>query len=125
MQLMLSVMILGAILSLAAQMRIPERGCAIRGRTTEALLVSVAGQLDIFKQNHTRYPDSLDELMHVPSWLEDPRPSARGVHRGNFQWTASQAIYRRLNSLRKPFVLLSLGADGREGGEGQDADIAY
>jgi general secretion pathway protein G len=89
--------------------------------------VSVAGQLDIFKMNHTRYPDSLEELMHAPRWLQNPEdfPQEGYFRELPMDGWGHPIVYRRLNSQARPYVLLSLGADGREGGEGLDADIGY
>ncbi|HZN61882.1 MAG TPA: type II secretion system protein GspG [Planctomycetota bacterium] len=126
MQLMVGVMALGLILALAAKVEGPRTKCGKRPNP-KANLVSVASQLDIFKLDHGRYPDSLEELVHAPSWLTDLESYPQ---EGYFRelpvdnW-GHKLLYRRVNSPARPFVLLNLGADGREGGEGPDADISY
>jgi general secretion pathway protein G len=125
-EIMVVVVIIGILATLVIA-RVVGRSDEARVKTTKALLVSVAGQLDIFKLNHGRYPDSLDELMHAPSWLQDPKtfPPEGYLRELPVDAWSNKLIYRKGTAANKPFELLSYGADGREGGDQYDADLSY
>lgn len=79
--------------------------------TTRAQMKQIENDIKRFKLDKRRLPDSLDEL--VPDYLDSdvvPRDS----------W-GNEYIYSKEG--RSEFVLTSLGADGVEGGEEEDADI--
>ena len=125
-EIMVVVVIIG-ILATFAIAKFSGQADAARVRTTKALLVQIAGQLDIFKLAHGRYPDSLEELIHAPSWLTDPKsfPPEGYLKELPVDGWGNKLIYRRGTSSAKPFELLSYGADGRQGGDSLDEDLLY
>lgn len=85
-------------------------------------LNSLAAQVDQFQSDVGSYPDSLEQLVKQPSnadgWLG---PYAKDT---DFNDPWHQPIeYRRPGDDEAPYKLISLGADGKPGGEGVDKDI--
>jgi general secretion pathway protein G len=82
----------------------------------------LAGRIEMYKLENGRYPESLQSLVKQPP--------------GNDRWAGPYAKdtdlkdawgndYRyALPGQGKPFDLVSLGADGREGGDGENRDVS-
>lgn len=95
-----------------------------RAKSSEARIriQQLAGQIEMFKLEVGRYPDNLQALVTQPG--------------GNERWNGPYAKDADLkdawgNDYRyavpgqgKPFDLVSLGADGRDGGEGENRDVS-
>ena len=95
--------------------------------TTKATLKMLHGAVNMFKLDSGRYPT---EEMGLLEMLEEP-PDVYGWAPGGY-WETTQVpldawrieFICQLNpESGKPFVIISYGADGREGGEGYDADL--
>jgi general secretion pathway protein G len=85
-------------------------------------LNSLAAQVDQYQSDVGTYPDSLEQLLAAPGnvegWLG---PYAKKV---DFQDPWHNPIqYKRPGDDQAPYSLLSLGADGKPGGEGVDKDV--
>jgi general secretion pathway protein G len=85
-------------------------------------LNSLAAQVDQYQSDVGTYPDSLDQLLAAPGnvegWLG---PYAK---KPDFQDPWHNPIqYKRPGDDDAPYSLLSLGADGKPGGEGVDKDV--
>lgn len=84
-------------------------------------LRTLAGEIEMYKLEVGRYPDNLQALVKQPP----------GVDRWNGPYAKEDELkdawgndYRyQVPGTNKPFDLISLGADGREGGEGENRDI--
>jgi general secretion pathway protein G len=95
-----------------------------RAKSSEAKLriQDLAGRIEIYKLENGRYPESLQALVKQPPGAE--------------RWTGPYAKEADLkdawgNDYRytvpgqgKPYDIVSLGADGREGGEGENRDVS-
>jgi general secretion pathway protein G len=85
-------------------------------------LRQLAGDIEMYKLEVGKYPDNLDALVKQPS----------GVDRWNGPYAKPEELkdswgndYRyQVPGTNKPFDLTSLGADGREGGDGENRDIS-
>jgi general secretion pathway protein G len=85
-------------------------------------LQTLVGKIDAYQADVGEYPESLDQLASAPAnasgWLG---PYAKV---GEFKDPWHNPIeYRRPGENDAPFQLISLGADGKSGGEGVDADM--
>lgn len=95
--------------------------------TTKATLKMLHGAVNMFKLDTGRYPT---EEMGLLELLEEP-PDVYGWAPGGYLETTQvpldawriEFIYQLNPESGKPFVIISYGADGREGGEGYDADL--
>jgi general secretion pathway protein G len=83
----------------------------------------LAGQIEIYKLEVGKYPENLQALVKQPP----------GVDKWNGPYVKEDELkdawgndYRfTVPGTGKPFDLVSLGADGRDGGEGENRDIQY
>jgi general secretion pathway protein G len=91
----------------------------------KARIEQISGQLEIFKLEVGRYPNSQEGLASLVA-----KPG--GLDKWNGPYVKDPAILKDPwgNDFRytspgsaKPFDLVSLGADGKEGGEGENRDI--
>jgi len=85
-------------------------------------LSTLAAQVDQYQADVGTYPDSLEQLVTAPSdadgWLG---PYAKAA---DFKDPWHNAIeYHRPGEDDAPYKLVSLGADGKPGGEGVDKDV--
>jgi general secretion pathway protein G len=93
-----------------------------KAREAKARLLQVVGNIELYKLEVGRYPDTLQALVKQPS----------GVDKWNGPYGRESDLkdawgndYRyTVPGQGKPFDLVSLGADGKEGGEGADRDIS-
>ncbi|HXN16096.1 MAG TPA: type II secretion system major pseudopilin GspG [Usitatibacter sp.] len=95
-----------------------------RAKSSEAKirLQQLVGQIELYKLEVGRYPDNLAALVKQPA----------GVERWNGPYAKDADLkdawgydYRyQLPGQGKPFDLISLGADGKEGGEGENRDVS-
>ena len=85
-------------------------------------LNSLVAQVDSYQSDVGSYPENLEQLVTAPSdaegWLG---PYAKAA---DFKDPWHNAIeYRHPGDNDKPFQLISLGADGKAGGDGVDKDV--
>lgn len=123
-EILVVVMILGLLISLAAP--------SFLGRTDEARVVkakadikAVEESLALYRLDSGAYPTSeqgLDALVEFPSRGQAPRNWREGgyIERIPLDPWDSELLYA---SDGRTYVIRSLGADGKEGGEDLDADI--
>ncbi|HZZ94529.1 MAG TPA: type II secretion system major pseudopilin GspG [Usitatibacter sp.] len=84
-------------------------------------LRTLAGEIEMYKLEVGRYPENLQALAKQPA----------GADRWNGPYAKEDELkdawgndYRyQVPGTNKPYDLISLGADGREGGEGENKDI--
>jgi general secretion pathway protein G len=96
-----------------------------RAKSSEARvrIQSLAGQIEIYRLEVGRYPESLQALLTQPGGTE-------GKWNGPYAKPADLKDawgndYRySVPGQGKPFDLVSLGADGRDGGEGENRDVS-
>jgi general secretion pathway protein G len=111
---LIEIMVVGVIigiLSAVAAVVVIDRVGRAKVHATKAAIKQVATALGQFQLDQGRLPERLEDLRARPRYVE---PGARPQD----------------GSLTEPpldgrsYELVSLGADGRTGGEGADADIA-
>lgn len=129
---LIEVMVVIVILGVLAALIVPNvmgRGEKAKVDTTKITLNSVAGALDQYKLDNGHYPTmqegGLEALVKQPAtaknWL------AGGYLKGGYpkdSWD-NDLQYVIPASRGGAYDLYSFGADGQEGGDGNDADIYY
>jgi general secretion pathway protein G len=95
-----------------------------RAKSNEAKIriQQLAGQIEMYKLEVGKYPDSLQSLVKQPA----------GVDRWNGPYAKDADLkdawgndYRyNIPGQGKAFDLISLGADGKDGGEGENRDVS-
>ncbi len=90
-------------------------------RATRILIDTVAGKIDTY-QLENGYPSRLEDLLTKPGNAKNwAGPYAKEAELKD-PW-GNPLIYKRPGTHGGAFDLYSLGPDGKEGGEGKDADI--
>lgn len=125
-EVMAVLLIVGLLAGLAIQNFMGQTDRA-KQKATEAKLRMLHQAVNLFKLDTGRYPteeEGLLALIEQPSDVENWQP-------GGYLETTSvpqdawnrDFIYQLNPESGKPFVIISLGADGQEEGEGYDADL--
>jgi general secretion pathway protein G len=82
----------------------------------------LVGQIELYKLEVGKYPDNLQALTKQPGGVDKwngpyaKDPDLKDAWGNDYRYT--------MPGQGKPFDLLSLGADGKEGGDGEARDIA-
>lgn len=125
---LIEILIVATIIALIvgyAANRIFGAGDDAKARLGKSKLAEIAGYLDLYKLDVGKYPsasDGLNALMQAPSGVANWNgPYARAAQLKD-PWN-NDIIYRAPGEQNRPFELISLGADGKEGGEGANKDI--
>lgn len=129
---LIEVMVVIVILGVLAALIVPNvmgRGEKAKVDTTAITLKGVAGALDQYKLDNSRYPSmqdgGLEALVTQPESAKNWMPG--GYVKGGYpkdSWD-NDLQYIAPGSEGRAFDLYSFGADGQEGGEGTGADIYY
>lgn len=119
-ELLIVMVILGLLASLVAPTMFSKVDSSKRN-TAVAQMQMLSTSLDAFRLDVGRYPDSLDELLRSSKrgWDGPYLPRELPLD----PW--GQPYLYRFPGQQSAYDLLSYGADGREGGEGDNADIYY
>ena len=125
-EIMLVVVIIGVIAALFVPNLI---GRSDQARRTAAMtdLRSVGATLDMYRLDNAHYPSTdqgLEALVNKPGGLPEPMNYTPGGYARKVPTDPWQNPYVYINA-GDTFELYSLGADGKEGGEGSAADIHY
>ena len=127
-EVMVAIVILGVLAALIVP-NVMGRGEKAKVDTSAITLKGVAGALDQYKLDNGKYPSmqdgGLDALVNQPAsaknWMQG------GYVKGGYpkdSWE-NDIQYVIPGAEGRAFDLYSFGADGKEGGEGTDADIYY
>ncbi len=96
-----------------------------RAKSSEAKIriQGMAGQIEMYKLEVGRYPGSLQDLLKQPAGTEGKwngpyikEPDLKDAWNNDYRYT--------IPGQNKPYDLVSLGADGKEGGEGENRDVS-
>lgn len=129
---LIEVMVVIVILGVLAVLVVPNvmgRGEKAKVDTTHITLKSVAGALDQYKLDNGHFPTmqegGLDALVQQPANAKNWLPG--GYVKGGYpkdSWD-NDLQYNNPGSEGRAYDLYSFGADGKQGGEGNDAEIFY
>lgn len=120
---LIEIMVVITLIGLIATIVVPgvmnrlEEG---RVKTTEAKISTLRGVLDTYRLHHSRYPDTLTEMME-PNDKNMGDPYITDPAQLRDAWDRE---FSYIKSSSRKFELISLGADGLEGGEGPDGDLS-
>lgn len=108
-EMMVVVVLIGIVAAVVA-VNVGDKPGGAKGKLTAAQIKLVKGDIELFKVERNRYPETLQEL--VPKYRDEVPKDA---------W--DRPYWYRVPGQRGPFDLVSLGEDGQEGGEGVNADL--
>ena len=126
MEIMLVVVIIGVIAALFVP-NIVGRGDQARRTAAATDLRGIGATLDLYRLDNAHYPSTdqgLEALVQKPPGLPEARNYNPGGYARKVPVDPWQNPYVYVNT-GETFDLYSLGADGKEGGEGAAADIHY
>ncbi len=125
-ELMAMLIIIGLLATLVVT-RVASKIDQARAMTTKANLKSLHSKVTEFKMDTGRFPTEEEGLLAL---IEQPSDVIRYPEGGYLETTeipedgwGNEFIYERFPESGKPFVIISYGADGEEGGEDYDADL--
>jgi general secretion pathway protein G len=122
---LVEMMVVIAIIGLIAVLVVPQimhRMDEARMKTTRLQIRELETAVDMFKIDNGFYPASLDDLVRRPPNVKTWPPHGYLKELPKDAWGNDFAyIYP---GVRGPYDIVSYGADGREGGEDENADIA-
>ena len=122
-ELMVVIVIIGLLTTIVVINVMPaqDKAMAQKAKTDVALLEQA---VERYRLDNLAYPESLPALIDPPAGLARPERYARGGYVKRLPEDPWGQAYQYASPGRHgPFDVYSLGADGREGGEGEDADI--
>ena len=126
---LLEIMVVVAIIGLLAAVIVPNvigQGEGAKVDLTKANMGKIVQQLDLYKFNNGSYPTSEEGLNALVERPASARKWPDGGYLPRVPEDAWNSDYVYISpGVEGPFDLLSLGADGVEGGEGTDADINW
>ncbi len=118
-EIMVVLVIIGL---LAGVVTINVRGHLVRAKqnTARMEIATLCNAIDTFYTIHSRYPTNEEGLAILATNVDQNEPLLKQVPVD--PWGRSYEYIQPGRS--QPYEVMSLGADGREGGEGADGDIA-
>ena len=126
---LLEIMVVVAIIGLLAAVIVPNvigQGEAAKVDLTKANMGKIVQQLDLYKFNNGSYPSTEEGLNGLVERPSSARKWPDGGYLPKVPLDAWNNDYVYISpGVVGPFDLLSMGADGVEGGEGADADINW
>jgi general secretion pathway protein G len=128
-ELMIVIVILGVLASMLV-MRLTGKPDEARVTVAKTDMRTLESTLKFYKLDNYVYPTTeqgLQALLRKPESQPLPRNYPEGGYLESVElpkdpW-GNEYIYRSPGEEKRPFEIISLGADGKEGGEGVEKDI--
>ena len=126
-ELMVVIVIIGLLATIVALNVLPATGTA-RVEKAKADIATLGQALDQYRLDNINYPtaaEGLNALIAPPATLAQPQRYRQGGYIKKLPddpW--GHAYQYRVPGTRGGFDIVSLGADGQPGGEGENADIS-
>lgn len=123
-ELMVVIVIIGLLATVVAINVLPSQDRAMVGKARADISV-LEQAIETYRLDNLTFPDDLQALVAAPAGLAQPERYRQGgyVRRLPEDPWGNPYQYRRPSTHGGQFDVFSLGADGREGGEGNDADL--
>lgn len=123
-ELMVVIVIIGLLATVVAINVLPSQDRAMVGKAQADISV-LEQAIETYRLDNLAFPDTLQALVAAPAGLARPERYREGgyVRRLPEDPWGNPYQYRRPSTHGGQFDVFSLGADGREGGEGNDADL--
>jgi len=126
-EIMVVMVILGLLVAIVAP-NIMGRSDQARVTVAETQLSNIANALDLYRLDNSQYPSTqqgLEALVEEPSGSPEPKNWNPEGYLNSVPEDPWGNEYQYISpGSEGPYDLFSYGADGREGGDGDDADIS-
>ena len=120
-EIVIVFILLAGIMAFVGPKIFEQMGRAKSGEAKVRVL-SLAGNIEIYRLEVGKYPENLQALVRQPAGAEGKwngpyakEPDLKDAWGNDYRYT--------LPGQGKPFDLVSLGADGKDGGEGENRDV--
>lgn len=124
-EIIIVITIIGLIVAWAGN-RIFGQGEKAKAGVAKSQMQDLMGALDLYKLDTGKFPttqDGLKAMMTAPSGVTNWNgPYLRKAEQLKDPWN-NEWIYRSPGNDNRAFEIVSLGADGQEGGDGPNRDI--
>jgi general secretion pathway protein G len=120
MEIMVVVVILGLLATIVI-VNVVGRVEKAKVDLTKVKIKEIEKAIDYFKMDNNRLPNSLDELRHCPPDVEYWPQGGYLKEEPLDGW--NREFEYRPGEGTKGYIIISYGADGQPGGEGNNADI--
>ena len=123
-ELMVVIVIIGLLATVVAINVLPSQDRAMVGKARADISV-LEQAIETYRLDNLTFPDDLNALTTAPAGLAQPERYRQGgyIRRLPEDPWGNPYQYRRQSAHGGQFDVYSLGADGKEGGEGNDADL--
>jgi len=123
-ELMVVIVIIGLLATVVAINVLPSQDRAMVGKAKADISV-LEQAIETYRLDNLTFPDDLNALTTAPASLAQPERYRQGgyIRRLPEDPLGNPYQYRRQSAHGGQFDVYSLGADGKEGGEGNDADL--
>jgi len=121
-EMMVVVLIIG-IIAAVVTVSIGRKPGEAKAKLTRAAIVKLKAEVQLFKVEQNRYPETLQDLVRRPADVDPAKWPAQGYLDEVPLDCWDRPFTYRVPGVRGPFDLISWGEDGKEGGEGVDADL--
>ncbi len=126
-EIMVVIVIMGLLLSIVGPRVFDQVGTA-REKTVRAHFGNLKTALDSYRLDNYRYPTTeqgLDALVFEPDADPAPKKWRQYMDKVPLDPWEGEYIYESPGENGRPFNIITLGADGVRGGEGEDADLSF
>ncbi|MBJ7446144.1 MAG: type II secretion system major pseudopilin GspG [Brevundimonas sp.] len=123
-ELMVVIVIIGLLATVVAINVLPSQDRAMVGKAKADISV-LEQAIETYRLDNLTFPDDLNALTTAPADLAQSERYRQGgyIRRLPEDPWGNPYQYRRQSAHGGQFDVYSLGADGKEGGEGNDADL--
>src|SRR5690606_38475114 len=123
-ELMVVIVIIGLLATVVAINVLPSQDRAMVGKAKADISV-LEQAIETYRLDNLTFPDDLQALVAPPAGLAQRERYRQGgyIRRLPEDPWGNAYQYRRQSAHGGQFDVFSLGADGKEGGEGNDADL--
>ena len=122
-EMMVVIVIIGVLAAVMIK-QISGRADKAKAAATRVMIKNVGDALDLFKLDHNVYPESLDDVVYMPSYVNSRDwPPGGYLKKAPRDGWSNEFIFRIPGTAGQPFDIISYGEDGRQGGEGLAEDI--
>jgi general secretion pathway protein G len=121
-EMMVVVLIIGIVAAVVC-VSIGEKPGEAKARLTRVAIAKLKGEIQLFKVDQNRYPESLEDLVHRPAYVDVRKWPEHGYLEELPLDGWERPFHYAVPGVRGPFDLVSWGEDGKEGGIGVNADL--
>jgi general secretion pathway protein G len=103
--------------------KVAEQGGRAKTNEAKIKIQSLAGQIEMYKLEVGKYPQSLQDLVKAPGGTEG-KWSGPYIKEAELKDAWGNDYTYRVPGTNRAYDIISFGLDGKEGGEGENRDVS-